>query len=231
MTTEEKRNRSAAEVCLNWQSKKKEVKVREFDEVITTSIERRVKLHDKWVQEHLGGGKGRNASAQITPHTNRLLSTLSEPITCTNSHPDVCPHVFLCLCVGRNPHHFPSWQCARCLLYNRLLYLLHMLSQVSLLSLFLIFKCLYLDSDENWEVTSAYPVSRQAPGHVQNHCGLVLLHFLNWNHLVREKERQEDKRWDLRIDPKLKNKTKKQQYLKLLVFKVTILNSPLVQLK
>lgn len=86
-----------------------------------------------------------------------------------------------------------------------------MLSQVSLLSLFLIFKCLYLDSDENREVTSAYPVSRQALGHVQNHCGLVLLHFLNWNHLVREKERQEDKRWDLRIDPKLKNKTKKQQ--------------------
>lgn len=81
--------------------------MRKFDEVITTSKERRVKLHDKRVQEHLGGGKGRNASAQITPHTNRLLSTLSEPITCTNSHPDVCLRVFACLCVGRNPHHFP----------------------------------------------------------------------------------------------------------------------------
>lgn len=89
-------------------TEQKEVKVREFDEVITTSKERRVKLHDKRVQEHLGGGKGRNASAQITPHTNRLLSTLSEPITCTNSHPDVCLRVFVCLRVGRNPRHFPS---------------------------------------------------------------------------------------------------------------------------
>lgn len=89
-------------------TEQKEVKVREFDEVITTSKERRVKLHDKRVQEHLGGGKGRNASAQITPHTNRLLSTLSEPITCTNSHPDECLRVFVCLRVGRNPRHFPS---------------------------------------------------------------------------------------------------------------------------
>lgn len=114
----------------------------------------------------------------------------------------MCACAYLRVCVWAETL-IISPPCARCLLYNRLLYLLHMLSQVSLLSLFLIFKCLYLDSDENWEVTSAYPVSRQALGHVQNHCGLVLLHFLNWNHLVREKEK--DKRWDLRIDSKIKN--------------------------
>ena len=41
---------------------------------------------------------GRNVSHRITPYTNRLLSTLSEPIIWANSHPDVC------LCVGRHHH-------------------------------------------------------------------------------------------------------------------------------
>ena len=45
----------------------------------------------------LGGGGG--VGHQVTPHTNRLLSTLSESITYTNNHPAVCPCVFVCVCL------------------------------------------------------------------------------------------------------------------------------------
>lgn len=50
-----------------------------------------------------GGGKGRNLSHQIAPHTNRLLSTLSEPITYTNSCPRARLCSFVCLCVAVVP--------------------------------------------------------------------------------------------------------------------------------
>lgn len=64
---------------------------------------------------------GRNVSHRITPYTNRLLSTLSEPIIWANSHPDVC------LCVCRHPRRLPLPPPPRCLSHVPLPDLLHAL--------------------------------------------------------------------------------------------------------
>lgn len=89
-----------------------------INEIISTSHSRRNSLVELGVRKGVGWKDNkkhglnfmtgrlsrdtwrRGLSHQITPHTNRLLSTLSEPITYANNHPGVCPCVLLCLCAG-----------------------------------------------------------------------------------------------------------------------------------
>lgn len=144
-----------------------------------------------------GWGGGRNASHQITPHTNRLLSTLSEPIIWANNHPGVCLAVFVCLCVGVEPHLLPSDSMpgVYCTIdYCTCQNLIHSrLSKTSPQGFFPILKCSRARSDEFREAISGYPVSRPAPElHVQSHRWPPLLHLLSRSHLMKERrERQE----------------------------------------